>query len=81
MQIEIHKIEVRGLKVSVINIPIAASVVQFVLTNNIGEIMSVGFLDFGGEVTWKFGRPSKEFLTAIEEELRKLFECGENWEG
>ena len=79
---EIHEIEVRGLKIGVINIPVAASGVQFVLTSSdINEIMSVGYLDFEGEITWKFGKPSEEFIPAIEEELRKLFKCGKYWEG
>jgi len=58
----------------------AASGVQLVLaTGDTSEIMSVGYLSFEGKVTWKFGKPSDEVVAAIEEELRKLFKCGEYW--
>ena len=70
---ELHTIEVRGHKIGVIQVPVAGSAIQFVLaTNDINEIVSVGYLDFDGKVTWNFGKPSDEFVTAIEEELRKL---------
>jgi len=77
---DIKEIEVQGTTIRVIIIPIAASGVQFVLTNQINEVMSVGFADFEGKITWKFGEPVK-FKKDIEKELLKLFKCGEYWEG
>ena len=77
---DIKEIEVQEIKIRVAIIPIAASGVQFVLLNEINEVRSVGFMDFNGSVDWKFGEPDK-YKEDIEEELRKLFECGAYWVG
>ena len=74
-------VEIAGYKIGVVNIPFAGSGVQFLLTSKINEIMSVGFGDFEGEITWKFGKPKEELLPQIEEELRKMFELGKYFKG
>lgn len=77
---DVEKIEVQGITIGVVVIPIAASGVQFVLTDQINEIMSVGFVDFEGNFNWPYGEPLR-FKEDIEEELLKLFKCGKYWEG
>ena len=81
IETERKDIEIAGYKIGVVNIPFAGSGVQFLLTNDINEIMSVGIGDFEGQIIWKFGKPKEEVLPKLEEELRKMFELGKYFKG
>ena len=61
---------------NVVVIPIAASGIQFVLTDVINQVRSVGFVDFDGKFEWMHGEPVA-FKADIKWELSRLFEVGE----
>ena len=77
---KVRKIEVReatfdidGETVSAVVVPIAAPAIQVVIGDELGEIMSVAYIDSDGEITWKFNEPKGEFKKAIERKLKETF--------
>lgn len=70
---DIGEIPFENKTIHVITIGIAAADIQFLLLNDINEVMSVGYFTNEGEVTWKFGKPHDHAIPEIVKYLRERF--------
>lgn len=74
MEISEYEIQFGKTKIGVLVVPLAASDTQFLLTTEIGEIMSMGYVRLEDDsVQWKFGKPNEEAIGEIERQLVALF--------
>lgn len=66
-------IEGATIKVTVIVIPMAASDTQFLLTGDLNEVRSLGWIGTeDGSIIWKYNPPSDLVRAEIEEKIKKL---------
>ena len=66
IEVRLKEFEFRGYKYSVGVVPIAATDTQFVIFDNVNEIISVGYWLGGDKIVWKYGKPADEFKDEIE---------------
>lgn len=76
MECREKKIYVDGYWITAIPIPAAITDMQVILTNDIGEVMSVLFITSDDKVIWKFGKPAKDWAEKVENALIRKFAEG-----
>ena len=73
MEVSAFTIRVWGAEVGVLVVEMSAPWIQFLLTNQLGQVISLSYVHRDGSVEWKFGCPADPYVIETEAQLRRLF--------